>query len=264
MFNTKYKNSLLAIVIISVMTAVALFSASAVAESADIAAVAIEKVANPYGLDALWKAGDFVSRGTLLILVIMSMGSWYIFIIKFFEQRKLLAQARKVSESFWKADSMQSGVSALDKDSAFKYVAENALYANSNHEGQLAKSVDHNTWVSMQIQRGIEGVQSRMQEGLAFLATVGSTAPFVGLFGTVWGIYHALTAIAIAGQASLDKVAGPVGESLIMTAFGLAVALPALFSYNWLVRRNKVVMEKVRGFGADVHAVLMGASVRGE
>ena len=111
----------------------------------------------------------------------------------------------------------------------------------------------------MSVQRSVDDVQSRLQDGLAFLATVGSTAPFVGLFGTVWGIYHALTAIGIAGQASIDKVAGPVGEALIMTAIGLAVAVPAVLGYNWLVRRNKVTMEAVRGFGADLHGVLMGA-----
>jgi biopolymer transport protein ExbB len=116
-----------------------------------------------------------------------------------------------------------------------------------------------NEWITMSIQRSIDNVASRTQDGLAFLATVGSTAPFVGLFGTVWGIYHALTAIGIAGQASIDKVAGPVGEALIMTAFGLAVAVPAVLGYNWLVRRNKSAMEKVRGFGADLHAVLLAA-----
>ena len=114
----------------------------------------------------------------------------------------------------------------------------------------------------MSIQRAIDNVQSRTQDGLAFLATVGSTAPFVGLFGTVWGIYHALTAIGIAGQASIDKVAGPVGEALIMTAFGLAVAVPAVLGYNWLVRRNKSAMDNVRAFGADLHAVLLSAPGR--
>ena len=117
--------------------------------------------------------------------------------------------------------------------------------------------IDLHTWVTMAIQRAIEAIQSRLQGGLAFLATVGSTAPFVGLFGTVWGIYHALTAIGIAGQASIDKVAGPVGEALIMTAFGLAVAVPAVLAYNWLVRRNKLAMEEVRGFGADVYVMLV-------
>src|SRR5207344_1886029 len=121
------------------------------------------------------------------------------------------------------------------------------------------EKVDMNEWITMSIQRAIDNISSRLQDGLAFLATVGSTAPFVGLFGTVWGIYHALTAIGIAGQASIDKVAGPVGEALIMTAFGLAVAVPAVLGYNWLVRRNKVALENVRGFGADLHAVLLSA-----
>src|SRR5205085_1837308 len=124
--------------------------------------------------------------------------------------------------------------------------------------------IDLHTWVTMSIQRAAENVQSRLQDGLAFLATVGSTAPFVGLFGTVWGIYHALTAIGIAGQASIDKVAGPVGEALIMTAIGLAVAVPAVLGYNWLVRRNKVAMEQVRAFSADLHSVLMGSATPSE
>jgi biopolymer transport protein ExbB len=110
----------------------------------------------------------------------------------------------------------------------------------------------------MSLQRAIGNVQSRMQDGLAVLATVGSTAPFVGLFGTVWGIYHALVKIGMSGQASIDKVAGPVGEALIMTAIGLAVAVPAVLGYNWLVRRNKAVMEEVNAFGSDLHAVLLG------
>jgi biopolymer transport protein ExbB len=132
------------------------------------------------------------------------------------------------------------------------------MEATTKHEGLLG-NVDLNTWISMSIQRAIDNVQSRTQDGLAFLATVGSTAPFVGLFGTVWGIYHALTAIGIAGQASIDKVAGPVGEALIMTAIGLAVAVPAVLGYNWLIRRNKSAMEQVRGFGADLHAVLLSS-----
>jgi hypothetical protein len=124
----------------------------------------------------------------------------------------------------------------------------------------MLEGVNMNDWITMSIQRAIDNVASRMQDGLAFLATVGSTAPFVGLFGTVWGIYHALTAIGIAGQASIDKVAGPVGEALIMTAIGLAVAVPAVLGYNWLIRRNKAAMERVRAFGADLHAVLLSAA----
>jgi biopolymer transport protein ExbB len=122
----------------------------------------------------------------------------------------------------------------------------------------MVENIDLNTWVSQSIQRVVEQIVNRLQGGLVVLATVGSTAPFVGLFGTVWGIYHALTAIGIAGQASIDKVAGPVGEALIMTAIGLAVAVPAVFGYNWLVRRNKVAIEQVRNFGSDLHSVLLG------
>ncbi|HEX3059494.1 MAG TPA: MotA/TolQ/ExbB proton channel family protein, partial [Usitatibacter sp.] len=129
--------------------------------------------------------------------------------------------------------------------------------STQHHEGKLLEQIDLNTWVTMSLQRAVDNVSSRLQDGLAFLATVGSTAPFVGLFGTVWGIYHALTAIGIAGQASIDKVAGPVGEALIMTAFGLAVAVPAVLGYNWLVRRNKVALEQLRAFGADLHMVLV-------
>ena len=222
------------------------------------AAVSTESVENPYGLEAIWRQGDFVSKGTLIILVIMSMGSWYILFVKLWEQYKLIREARDVRTAFWKAPSLKEGAARLDKKSAYRYIAETGLDANEHHEGALTENIDLNTWVTMSVQRSVDTVQSRTQDGLAFLATVGSTAPFVGLFGTVWGIYHALTAIGIAGQASIDKVAGPVGEALIMTAIGLAVAVPAVMGYNWLVRRNKVAMDAVRTFGADLHAVLLG------
>lgn len=217
-------------------------------------------VDNPYGLSALWHQGDFVARGTLIILVIMSMGSWYIIVTKLFEQTKMFAQAKEAREKFWNAGSIDKGVASLKAGSPFRYIAETASAAGQHHEGSLTQNIDLHTWITMSIQRSSENVQSRLQDGLAFLATVGSTAPFVGLFGTVWGIYGALTAIGIAGQASIDKVAGPVGESLIMTAIGLAVAVPAVLGYNWLVRRNKTAMEQVRTFSADLHAVLMGAN----
>jgi biopolymer transport protein ExbB len=219
--------------------------------------VAKEEVMNPYGLEALWVQGDFVARGTLIIMIIMSMGSWYIIFTKLFEQQKMLKAANAVSESFWKAGSMKQATSTLDEGSAFRYIAEQGVKADEHHEGTLVESIDRHTWISMSVERAVGNINSRLQDGLAFLATVGSTAPFVGLFGTVWGIYHALTAIGIAGQASIDKVAGPVGEALIMTAFGLAVAVPAVMGYNWLIRRNKTVMEKIRAFSGDVHNVLL-------
>ncbi len=221
-----------------------------------------EVVENPYGLEALWKGGDFVSRGTLIILVIMSMGSWYIMFVKVYEQAKLFRQARIVQASFWSAGSVNEGINGLKDGTAFRYIAESGVKAGQHHEGKLLEQIDLNTWITMSVTRAVDNVTSRLQDGLAFLATVGSTAPFVGLFGTVWGIYHALTAIGIAGQASIDKVAGPVGEALIMTAFGLAVAVPAVLGYNWLVRRNKVALEQLRAFGADLHMVIMSGSVK--
>jgi biopolymer transport protein ExbB len=218
----------------------------------------VEIVDNPYGLEALWKGGDIVAKVTLAILALMSMGSWYIIITKIYEQSKMRLQARAAEKSFWNAPTVRQGAEKLKEGSPYRFIAESGLEATTKHVGLLG-NVDLNTWISMSIQRAIDNVQSRTQDGLAFLATVGSTAPFVGLFGTVWGIYHALTAIGIAGQASIDKVAGPVGEALIMTAFGLAVAVPAVLGYNWLVRRNKAAMDMVRSFAADLHAVLLSA-----
>ncbi len=265
--------ALLAVIILAIAPAAPLvFSTGAMAQApaADAAKAATptpppapaatdkETVDNPYGLEALWKQGDFVSKGTLIILVIMSMGSWYIMFVKVYEQFKLFREAAGVKSSFWSAGSVTEGMSAMKESSPFRFIAESGVEATKHHEGKLLGQIDFNEWVTMGIQRAVENVGSRLQDGLAFLATVGSTAPFVGLFGTVWGIYHALTAIGIAGQASIDKVAGPVGEALIMTAFGLAVAVPAVLGYNWLVRRNKVAMEHLRGFGADLHLVLVG------
>jgi biopolymer transport protein ExbB len=236
-------------------------STEAVAPAVGVApAVTKEVIENPYGLEALWRQGDWVSKGTLIILVIMSMGSWYIIFVKLWEQSKLGREGRAMGAGFWKAASLKEGAAKLKANSAYRYIAETGIDANSHHEGALTENIDLNTWVTMSVQRSVDNINNRLQDGLAFLATVGSTAPFVGLFGTVWGIYHALTAIGIAGQASIDKVAGPVGEALIMTAIGLAVAVPAVMGYNWLVRRNKVLMETVRAFGSDVHAVLLGKS----
>ncbi len=216
------------------------------------------QVSNPYGLDALWKGGDFISRGVLIILVIMSLGTWYIMITKYFEQARLFSASRTAAKEFWTKPTVAEGAKSLKTSSPFRYIADTGLAATEHHEGTLTQSIDLNEWVTMSIQRSVETIQSRLQGGLAFLATVGSTAPFVGLFGTVWGIYHALTAIGIAGQASIDKVAGPVGEALIMTAIGLATAVPAVLGYNWLVRRNKGAVERVRNFSSDLHSILLG------
>jgi biopolymer transport protein ExbB len=212
--------------------------------------------ANPYGFGALWSQGDIVSRATILILVVMSLASWYVLVTKLLAQSKMGGQGRAANESFWKADSVQQGAEALQPGSPYRYIAESAIEATRKHDGLIGK-VDLNTWVAQSIERAVGTVHSRTQEGLAVLATVGSTAPFVGLFGTVWGIYNALVRIGASGQASIDRVAGPVGEALIMTAIGLAVAVPAVLGYNWLVRRNKVAMDTVRSFGSDLHTVLL-------
>jgi biopolymer transport protein ExbB len=223
-----------------------------------VAAPATEELENPYGLQAMWKHGDAVAKGVLILLVIMSMGTWYILFTKLWEQHRLMRDAKKSNKKFWDAPSVQQGIDGLEKDGAFHFIATQGADATKHHGG-LLQHVDLNTWVTMSIQRAVESVQNRLQDGLAFLATVGSTAPFIGLFGTVWGILNALTAIGVAGQASIDKVAGPVGEALIMTAIGLAVAVPAVLGYNWLVRRNKTAMEQVRAFSLDLHSVLLGS-----
>jgi biopolymer transport protein ExbB len=215
-----------------------------------------ETTENPYGLQALWRQSDLVAHSVLLILAFMSVGTWYLIIAKLIEQLKIARQGRAANARFWQAGSLEQGAEALAAGSPFRYLADSAIDATQKHGGLLG-NIALNDWVTLRLQRAVERVQSRLQEGLAFLATVGSTAPFVGLFGTVWGIYHALTAIGIAGQASIDRVAGPVGEALIMTALGLAVAVPAVLGYNWLVRRNKAVMDTVRAFGGDLHAVVL-------
>jgi biopolymer transport protein ExbB len=226
-----------------------------------VAPGAKEEVSNPYGPGALWNEGDFVSKGTLIILSLMSMGSWYIIITKLIDQMKIFKQSAEVTQKFWKASSIAAGSAALKEGSPFRFIAETGTKATVHHDGALLEQIDLSTWVTMSIARAVEKVQSRLQDGLSFLATVGSTSPFIGLFGTVWGIYNALTAIGMSGNASIDKVAGPVGEALIMTAFGLFVAVPAVLGYNWLVRRNKSAMEDVRSFSADVHSVLISGAM---
>lgn len=214
-------------------------------------------VENPFGLAGMWAASDQVKRGTLVILAIMSVWSWYVLFVKFFETRGMLKSGREGSEKFWKATSVKAGVAELKEGSALHYIASQGVKAADHHEGTMVEAIDKHTWIGMSIERALGNVQSRLSDGMSLLATVGSTAPFVGLFGTTWGIYNALVEIGLSGQASIDKVAGPVGAALILTAVGLAVAVPAVMGYNWLVRRNKLAMEKVRTFGSDVHNVLL-------
>ena len=233
-------------------------AASAAAPTDASAKKADAAIDNPYGIESLWKTSDGVAKTVLLLLLVMSISSWYVLIVKLLEQAKVGRQAKVAAEQFWTAGSVEQGCAKLDKNSPFRFIAEAGLQATKKHDG-LMGHVDLNDWVSMSVGRAVERIQSSMQSGLSVLATVGSISPFVGLFGTVWGIYHALTAIGISGQASIDKVAGPVGEALIMTAIGLAVAVPAVLAYNWLVGRNKNAMSDVRAFGADLHAVILGS-----
>jgi biopolymer transport protein ExbB len=216
---------------------------------------------NPYGLEALWKGSDNIARSVLVILAIMSAGSWYILITKLLEQNKMNRHARTVDQKFWGQPSVGQAANSLEKNSAYRFIAEAGVGATSDHGG-LKSHIPMADWIPMSITAAVDRVHATTQGGLSFLATVGSTSPFVGLFGTVWGIYHALTAIGISGQASIDKVAGPVGEALIMTALGLAVAIPAVLAYNYLARRNKSVMDEVREFADELNAVIVGSAGR--
>ncbi|MFG6447890.1 MotA/TolQ/ExbB proton channel family protein [Roseateles sp. BYS180W] len=219
-------------------------------------AAATHAVSDPYSIGALWTQSDAIQRAVLAILVLMSGGSWFVLISKFVEQSRIQRQGKEAAKGFWTAPTVREGAEALAKDSPFRYLAEAGLDATGRHL-RLARHIGLNEWVSLSIERAVEKVQGSQQRGLAFLAAVSSTAPFVGLFGTVWGIYHALSAIGAAGQASIDKVAGPVGEALVMTAIGLAVAVPALLGYNWLARRNQATLDSVQHFGDELHTVLL-------
>jgi biopolymer transport protein ExbB len=218
-------------------------------------------VENPYGLGALIAQGNIVSRSILAILLIMSLMTWFIMITKYFDQRRQRVQGIEAEKEFWSATSLTDAIGKLKGGSnPFRALAETGKQAYEYHESnksRLSGAISTSDWISDSLQRTADAVISRMQSGLPVLASVGATAPFVGLLGTVIGIYNALIAIGVAGQASIDKVAGPVGEALIMTAFGLAVAVPAVLGYNILLRRNKSVQERVSHFTHELHAYLI-------
>jgi biopolymer transport protein ExbB len=218
-------------------------------------------VDNPYGIGALWAQGDFVAKGVMVLLVLMSAYSWFIIFTKWWEQRRLLSQAREAEKSFWAADNIKTGLGKLSgKGNIFKGMASEAIDAAEHHDERLTQQVPLHEWIDNVLARATARINSALSTQLPFLATTGSTAPFIGLFGTVWGIYHALVAIGVAGQASIDKVAGPVGEALIMTAIGLAVAVPAVLGYNFLLGRNKQIMEHVKLFSSDLEQVIVSGS----
>jgi biopolymer transport protein ExbB len=224
-------------------------------------------VDNPYGIAALWTTSDFVGKAVFVILGVMSLYSWFVILTKALDQRALRKYALTAEKDFWAASNLQDGLARLKggDDNAFRGLASDGLQSLEHHErnkGRLTENIDLHDWISSHLQRRVDLIASELAGGMSVLASVGSTAPFVGLFGTVWGIYHALIAIGISGQASIDKVAGPVGESLIMTAMGLFVAVPAVLGFNWLTRRNKFILERVNYFAHDLHqALLSGARV---
>jgi biopolymer transport protein ExbB len=201
-----------------------------------------------------WEAlqqGGAIAWTVLAILVIMSVGSFYILFTKLFEQQKIMNQAKRVRASFWQSNSLREGAAKLDKNSAYRQIVDDGLAAQEQH-AKLTDPVEAHDWLHGSLARSEAAINSKLAAGLAFLATVGATSPFVGLFGTVVGIYRALVKIGAAGQAAIGDVAGPVGEALIMTAIGLVVAVPAVLAYNWLQRRNKSIAEDLSAFSNDV------------
>ncbi|MEO6433647.1 MAG: MotA/TolQ/ExbB proton channel family protein [Sphingomicrobium sp.] len=211
---------------------------------------------NPYGLWAALEQGGIIAWSVFLILVVMSIGTFYILLTKWMQQQKIINQGKKVRAAFWNSPNLRDASQKLEAKSAYRAIVDDAILASEQH-GKLTNPVDQHDWMAGSLQRSQGAINSRLGEGLAFLATVGSTSPFIGLFGTVVGIYRALIKIGAAGQASIDAVAGPVGEALIMTALGLVVAVPAVLAYNWLIRRNKSIMEDLGAFTNDLHGYLM-------
>ena len=221
------------------------------------------------GLVSLWNQGDWITRGVVLLLLLMSLSSWTVIVLKSIDILRFGRLAR-LAEPFWHSGDITEGVARLGPDprNPFRLLVEAVRVAAAHHratKAQLHDSLDLSDWLTRSLRNSIDDATSRLQSGMAILASVGSTAPFVGLFGTVWGIYHALMGIGAAGQATIDQVAGPIGEALIMTALGLAVAIPAVLGYNALVRGNKSIIFRLNRFGHDLHAYfLTGARVGSE
>ncbi|MET0370489.1 MAG: MotA/TolQ/ExbB proton channel family protein [Sphingobium sp.] len=221
-----------------------------------IAAAAAPKAANPYGLMEALEQGGTIAWAVFLILVAMSIGTFYVLFTKLIEQQKVINQGKKVRATFWRSPSLKEASAKLEKNSAYKQIVDDGIKAQEEHT-KLTDPVEAHDWLHGSLARSEASINSTLGGGLAFLATVGSTSPFIGLFGTVIGIYRALIKIGAAGQASIDAVAGPVGEALIMTALGLAVAVPAVLAYNFLQRRNKTIAEQLNGFTVDLLAYLV-------
>ncbi|HCY61450.1 MAG TPA: biopolymer transporter [Oxalobacteraceae bacterium] len=216
--------------------------------------------ASPYGLQNLWQQGDLVTKSVAFLLIAMSIASWYVIVTKAWQLWQYRRAAKAAGHQFWDATTLEDGLATLGSGNPFAALAQagvGAMRHHSAHQGHLHDELPISDWVTLSLRQSIDEITARLQTGMAVLASVASSAPFVGLFGTVWGIYHALVSIGTSGQASIDKVAGPVGEALIMTALGLAVAIPASFGYNALVRGNKNVTARLNKFGFDLHALFV-------
>lgn len=215
------------------------------------AAGAAKAAPTEFGLIPALKEGGPISIAIFSVMVIMSVFSFYIMFTKLIEQQKVLNQAKQVRANFWRAATLEEGAAKLDKNSAFRQIVDDGIGAQKQHS-LLTDPVEAHDWLHGAMARSEESINNKLAGGLPFLATVGATAPFVGLLGTVIGIYSALIKIGIAGQADIGKIAGPVGEALIMTAIGLFVAVPAVLAYNWLQSRNKSIARSLATFSNDV------------
>ena len=222
------------------------------------------------GIAHVWTQGDAVTRTVALALLLMSLTTWIIILWKALDQRAQRRQA-KACESFWHSADFAEGLDKLGdpEGNPFRSVAtegreaaRHITHKDGQTRPQLHDSLDVSDWIERSLRRSVDDFSARGQSGLSVLASVASTAPFVGLFGTVWGIYHALLGIGAAGQVSIDRVAGPIGEALIMTALGLLVAIPAVLGYNALVRGHKGILHQLNRFAHDLHAYFVtGARV---
>ncbi len=216
-----------------------------------------------FGLAHLWAQADLLIRGVAFVLVVMSVASWYLILVRSVRQFRARRHDRAV-EAFWSAPNLQDGLARLSRlapDSPFEALARQGVAAvehvsQHTHRQTLGGTLDADEFVTRALRKSIALSTARLESGLTVLASIGSTAPFVGLFGTVWGIYHALVNISASGLATLDKVAGPVGEALIMTAFGLFVAIPAVLGYNAISRANRVELSELDAFAHDLHSWL--------
>lgn len=217
---------------------------------------------NPYGIEALWLQGDVVIKSVALILLIMSIASWTIILLRALRLWNL-RQCRQKLTTFWQTTSFTEAFQQLypsDQTNPFRHLAaegKSAIEHHQQHYDKLQDNLPMTEWLNLTLRGSIDESTENLQRGLSILASVGATAPFIGLFGTVWGIYHALVSIGVSGQASIDKVAGPVGEALIMTALGLAVAIPAVLGYNALVRGNKRILRQLNQFAQQLHVYFL-------